>query len=47
MIPDPVQGTIDLTALDKTESDIWKKLTIIETEAWFDTVGAIASGASG
>lgn len=46
MIPDPVRGTIDLAALDKTESDIWKKLTIIKIEAWFNTVQAIASGAS-
>lgn len=42
MIPGKVKRTIDLAALDKTESDIWKKLTIIETEAWFDTVQAIA-----
>jgi|GEM_PF-2184077 len=42
MITGKVQRTIDLAALDKTESDIWKKLTIIETEAWFDTVQAIA-----
>ena len=33
----------DVTSLDKTESDIWKRLTIIETEAWFDTVQAIAA----
>ena len=37
-----VQGTNDLDALDKTESNIWKKLTIIKTEAWFDTVSNIA-----
>ena len=42
MITDPIQGTIDIAALDKTESYIWKRLTIIETEAWFDTVQAIA-----
>lgn len=42
MIPGKVQRTYDIAALDKTESDIWKKLTIIETEAWFDTVQAIA-----
>ena len=35
--------TTDLAALDKTESDIWKRLTIIKTEAWFDTVQAIAA----
>ena len=42
MITNKVQGTNDIAALDKTESDIWKRLTIIETEAWFDTVQAIA-----
>ena len=42
MVTDKVQGTIDIAALDKTESDIWKKLTIIKTEAWFDTVSNIA-----
>ena len=42
MITGKVQGTIDLAALDETESDIWKKLTIIKTEAWFNTVQAIA-----
>lgn len=43
MITGKVKRTIDLAALDKTESDIWKKLTIIETEAWFSTVQAIAA----
>ena len=42
MVTDKVQGTYDIAALDKTESDIWKKLTIIKTEAWFDTVSNIA-----
>ena len=42
MIPDKVQETIDIAVLDKTESDIWKRLTIIKTEAWFDTVSNIA-----
>ena len=42
MITDKVQGTYDIAALDETESDIWKKLTIIRTEAWFDTVNNIA-----
>ena len=42
MVTDKVQGTYDIAALDETESDIWKRLTIIETEAWFDTVIAIA-----
>ena len=43
MVTDKVQGTHDIAALDKTESDIWKKLTIIKTEAWFNTVQAIAA----
>jgi len=42
MITDKVQGTINLAALDTEQSDIWKKLTIIETEAWFNTVQEIA-----
>ena len=42
MVTDKVQGTYDIAALDETESDIWKKLTIIKTEAWFDTVSNIA-----
>ena len=47
MVTDKVQETYDVAALDKTESYIWKKLTIIKTEAWFNTVQAIASGTSG
>ena len=42
MVTDKVQGTYDIAALDKTESNIWKKLTIIKTEAWFNTVSNIA-----
>ena len=42
MVTDKVRGTNNIAALDETESDIWKRLTIIETEAWFDTVQAIA-----
>ena len=42
MVTDKVQETYDIAALDETESDIWKKLTIIKTEAWFDTVSNIA-----
>lgn len=42
MVTDKVKGTYDIAALDKTESDIWKKLTIIKTEAWFNTVSNIA-----
>lgn len=43
MITDQVQGTYDIAALDETASDIWKRLTIIKTEAWFSTVSAIAN----
>ena len=32
----------DIASLGKTESDIWKKLTIIKIEAWFNTVSNIA-----
>lgn len=42
MITDKVQGTINIAALDETKSDIWKRLTIIKTEAWFETVKTIA-----
>ena len=42
MVTDKVQETYDIAALDETESDIWKKLTIVKTEAWFDTVSNIA-----
>ena len=34
--------TTDIAVLGETESDIWKRLTIIRTEAWFNTVQAIA-----
>ena len=34
--------TTDIASLSETESDIWKRLTIIETEAWFNTVNNIA-----
>ena len=43
MVAEKPPITTDVAALDKTECDIWKKLTIIETEAWFDTVQAIAA----
>ena len=42
MVTDKIKGTYDIAALDKTESDIWKKLTIIKTEAWFNTLSNIA-----
>ena len=32
----------DIASLDTEQSNIWKRLTIIRTEAWFDTVKAIA-----
>ncbi len=31
-----------IAASDELSSDIWKRLTILKTEAWFDTVNAIA-----
>ncbi|MGV2831344.1 hypothetical protein [Myxosarcina sp. GI1(2024)] len=31
-----------LAASNDLSSDIWKRLTIIKTEAWFDTVKAIS-----
>ena len=34
--------TTDIASLSETESDIWKRLTIIRTEAWFNTVNNIA-----
>ena len=34
--------TTDIASLDTEQSNIWKRLTIIRTEAWFDTVNAIA-----
>ena len=43
MVADKPPITTDIAVLDETESDIWKRLTIIETEAWFDTVQAIAA----
>ena len=42
MITDKVQRINDIAALDSTASDIWKKLTIIKTEAWFTTISNIA-----
>ena len=42
MVAEKPPITSDIAALDEIESDIWKRLTIIETEAWFDTVQAIA-----
>lgn len=43
MVAEKPPITTDVAALDGTESDIWKRLTIIETEAWFNTVQAIAA----
>ena len=42
MVTEKPPITNDIASLDKTESDIWKRLTIIRTEAWFDTVDNIA-----
>ena len=43
MVAEKPPITTDIAVLGETGSDIWKKLTIIETEAWFDTVQAIAA----
>ena len=43
MVAEKPPITTDIAALDEIESDIWKRLTIIETEAWFNTVQAIAA----
>ena len=42
MVAEKPPITTDIASLDETESDIWKRLTIIRTEAWFDTVDNIA-----
>ena len=42
MVAEKPPITTNVASLDEIESDIWKRLTIIETEAWFDTVFAIA-----
>ncbi len=42
MVAEKPPITTDIAALGKTESGIWKRLTIIRTEAWFNTVQAIA-----
>ena len=42
MLTEKIQETDDIAALDKTASNMWKRLTILKTEAWFNTVRAIA-----
>ena len=42
MVAEKPPITTDIAALDKAESDIWKRLTIIRTEAWLNTVQAIS-----
>ncbi|MEM8723814.1 MAG: hypothetical protein AAGE84_31820 [Cyanobacteria bacterium P01_G01_bin.39] len=42
MVAEKPPITTDIDLLNEIGSEIWKKLTIIETEAWFDTVQAIA-----
>ena len=42
MVAEKPQTNLDIASLDTEQSNIWKRLTIIETEAWFDTVQAIA-----
>ena len=41
MITGKAQANLDVASLDTEQSDIWKKLTIVKTEAWFNTVQAI------
>lgn len=42
MVAEKPPITTNIAALDETASDIWKKLTIIKIEAWFNTVSNIA-----
>ncbi|MGV2831354.1 hypothetical protein [Myxosarcina sp. GI1(2024)] len=42
MISRDIRTNKGLAASNNLSSDIWKRLTIIKTEAWFDTVKAIA-----
>ena len=42
MVAEKPQTNLDIASLDTEQSDIWKKLTIIKTEAWFNTVQTIA-----
>ena len=42
MISREIKANNGIAASDTLASDIWKRLTIIKTEAWFDTVNAIA-----
>ena len=42
MISRDIKSNKGLAASDELSSDIWKRLTILKTEAWFDTVNAIA-----
>ena len=43
MVAEKPPITTNIASLTETESDIWKRLTIIKTEAWFNTVQAIAA----
>ena len=42
MIARDIQPYKGIATSDGLPSDIWKRLTIIRTEAWFNTVNAIA-----
>ena len=42
MVAEKPPITSNVASLDTTQNDIWKRLTIIETEAWFNTVQTIA-----
>lgn len=43
MVAEKPPITTDIASLDTTQSNVWKRLTIIRTEAWFNTVQAIAA----
>ncbi len=42
MIAREIKSNKGIAASDDLSSNIWKRLTILKTEAWFDTVNAIA-----
>ncbi len=43
MIARDIKSNKGIAASDELSSNIWKRLTILKTEAWFDTVNAIAT----
>ncbi len=42
MISREIKSNKGIAVSDELSSNIWKRLTIIRTEAWFDTVNVIA-----